>query len=91
MDGRIDKYRNGKMVIYKIQNPSLFRIICGLRMGEKCTIQIPVCIHILYVHTLSATDILTCNITVFRTSGDTATVSHYNILPANVFPHTIPL
>ena len=44
-----------------------------------------------HIHTLSITDILTCNIVASMISGNPATLPHYITLPANVFPQTIPL
>ena len=40
---------------------------------------------------MSITDILTCNIVASMISGNPVTLPHYIMLPANVFPQTIPL
>lgn len=85
---RLTKNRNGKIVVQKFHNPLPFRIICGQEEGKYIT-QI-MCVYT-HIHTLSITDILTCNIVASMISGNPATLPHYITLPANVFPQTIPL
>lgn len=44
------------------------------------------------IHSLSITDIFTCNIVASgMVSGNTATLPHYIILPPNIFPSSILL